>query len=174
MLILVKTRLFFILWKSLILLNSITRSFRKGGAYSNDYVIQDGGLTNDYSWWQGGGGCPKQSKKWWRICERSFALLHRRKKNIFYQQSMENKSYAYEVLYLHDALQEWNLSTMQRFLSLLNEGGLLTLMNDKHFLDLGRRVLITFFEIKFPNKSDRKKKPGHIQLEIIYRFSWKG
>ena len=48
---------------------------------------------------------------------------------------MENKSYAYEVLYLHIALQEWNLSTMHRFLSLLNEGGLLSLMNDKHFLD---------------------------------------
>ena len=48
---------------------------------------------------------------------------------------MENKSYAYEVLYLHIALQEWNLSTMPRFLSLLNEGGLLSLMNDKHFLD---------------------------------------
>ena len=48
---------------------------------------------------------------------------------------MYNKSYAYEVLYLYIALQEWNLSTMHRFLSLLNEGRLLNLMNDKHFLD---------------------------------------
>ena len=48
-LILVKIRLFFILWKSLILLNSISRSFRKGwGPYLNDDVIQEGGLTNDY------------------------------------------------------------------------------------------------------------------------------
>ena len=48
---------------------------------------------------------------------------------------MYNKSYAYEVLYLYIALQEWNLSTMHRYLSLLNEGLLLNLMNDKHFLD---------------------------------------
>ena len=43
--------------------------------------------------------------------------------------------YAHEALYLHIAFQEWNLSTMHRFLSLLNEGGLLSLINDKHFLD---------------------------------------
>ena len=51
----VKTRLFSMLWKSLILLNSISRSFRKGrGAYWNDYVIQEGVLlmiTADYWGW---------------------------------------------------------------------------------------------------------------------------
>ena len=47
---------------------------------------------------------------------------------------MENKSYAYEILYVDNALQEWNLSRMYSFLSLLNEGALLSLINDKNFL----------------------------------------
>ena len=90
---------------------------------------------------------------------------------------MENKSHAYEVLYLHIALQEWNLSTRHRFLGLLNEGGFLSLMNDKHFIDYGRWVLITFkssfFKMKYLT-NQMGKKPGHIQLETIYIFSWKG
>ena len=50
---------------------------------------------------------------------------------------MENKSYAYEVLYIYNALQEWNLFRMHNFLSLLNEDGLLSLMNDKNLGKVG-------------------------------------
>ena len=57
---------------------------------------------------------------------------------------MENKSYVCEVLYIRNALQDLNLSWMDNFLSLLNEDGLLSLMNDKNFVVWGRWVLIIF------------------------------
>ena len=50
---------------------------------------------------------------------------------------MENKSCAYEVIHIYNALQEWNLSRMHNFLSFLNEDGLLTLMNDKNLGKVG-------------------------------------
>ena len=65
---------------------------------------------------------------------------------------MENKSYAYEVLYIHNTLQERNLSRIDSFLSLLNEDGLLSLMIDKHFVVWGRLVLITFKDKFLRNK----------------------
>ena len=36
-------------------MNSISRSFRKGRGDSNDDVIQEGDLTNNYGWLQAGG-----------------------------------------------------------------------------------------------------------------------
>ena len=50
---------------------------------------------------------------------------------------MENKSCTYEVLYIHNALQEWNLSRMHNLISLLNEDGLLSLMNNKNLGKVG-------------------------------------
>ena len=76
--------------------------------------------------------------------------MHSRKKKSkkhkfrVYQRSMEIKSYAYEVLHIHNALQEWNLSKVHGFLSFLNEVGLLSLMNDKNLVVWGRWILITF------------------------------
>ena len=50
---------------------------------------------------------------------------------------MENKSCIYEVLHIHNALQEWNLSRMHNLISLLNEDGLLSLMNNKNLGKVG-------------------------------------
>ena len=61
---------------------------------------------------------------------------------------MENKSYAYEVLYTYNALQEWNLFRMHNFLSLLNEDGLLSLMNDKNLGKVG----FNYFQNKVSSK----------------------
>ena len=47
---------------------------------------------------------------------------------------MEIQSYVYEVMYIHNALQEWSAHS---FISLLNEVGLLSLMNDKKSCSLG-------------------------------------
>ena len=74
-------------------------------------------------------------------------LINSRKKNqkstnFAFVNSLWKISYAYEVLYIHSALQEWNLSRMHNLLSLLNEYGLLSLMNDETFVVWGSWVLI--------------------------------
>ena len=52
----------------------------------------------------------------------------KKEKFCIWQQPMENKSYKYEVMYIHNAFQQWKLSGMYSF---LNESGLLRLMSDK-------------------------------------------
>ena len=65
------------------------------------------------------------------------------------QQSMEIKSYVYEVLYIRNALKEWRVNS---FISLVNEAGLLSLMNDKNLVVWGRWVSITFKNKLLGNK----------------------
>ena len=66
---------------------------------------------------------------------------------------MENKSYAYEVLHIHNVLLEWNLSRsrMHSALNLLNESGLLMLMNNKKLCSLGE-MDFNYFQKQVPSK----------------------
>ena len=68
-LILVKTWLFSILWKSLYFRTPFQDLLGKGVAYSNDDLIHEGGLTNDYGWLRGKEGVQNGKRSDDIICE---------------------------------------------------------------------------------------------------------